>query len=65
MAIISCQRLVCTNLEVMLVGGHVQMFQGGPWRYAPKLALAKPDLSDAAPQHEDAVGGPHCQVPRY
>jgi len=56
MAIILFQRLVCTNLEVMLVGGHVQMFQGGPWRHAPKLALAMPDLSDAAPQHEDAFG---------
>ena len=56
MAIILFQRLVCTNLEVMLVGGHVQMFQGGPWSHAPKLALAMPDLSDAAPQHEDAVG---------
>ena len=56
MAIISCQRLACTNFEVMLVGGHVQMFQGGPWHHAPKLALATPDLIDAVPQHEDAVG---------
>ena len=56
MAIILFQRLVCTNLEVMLVGGHVQMFQGGPWRHAPKLVLATWDQTDAVPQYEDAVG---------
>ena len=56
MEIISCHRLVCTNPEVMLFGGHVQMFRAGPWRHAPKSALATPDLSDAAPQYEDAVG---------